>query len=376
MPGYIESSADRALFESYNQGRAFAGASLDGIGPYAQWSAALDSKTCDWCGWADLRVFDTRIEPYDPPVHWGCRCIIAYIKSDEYTPEPDWSEGPPKQSFPPGTRGGTDRSGRPVVRGEGKSMKPSPNQEAAARHASAWQEKFGSRATHIQDRTAMPAGEVREWQRAAMEELTSKQAVQLYDEFMKTWTGSYPPESFSIFEAALSGSADDIVKFAKQYVTTEEKARTGIASLRELDKAEEFIKAVRAQQELTREVLRTAGLVDSEGMVTIYRGLKVKPGTFSDDFASALRAGDLEQSLSTRVVESWTTDIKVAEKFAKTDGIVLTKKVPADDVLSYFHTDGAFARHKESEIIWGNGSRTIVPKRVEQEGKKLVVELW
>ncbi|KKM73284.1 hypothetical protein LCGC14_1412030 [marine sediment metagenome] len=103
MPGYIDNSTDLALFESYSQGRALAGARLTNLSRFAQWSALLDSKTCDWCSWADMRVFDTTIEPYDPPMHHGCRCLVAYITKDEFPPEQTtWGVGPPRNVWPPG----------------------------------------------------------------------------------------------------------------------------------------------------------------------------------------------------------------------------------------------------------------------------------
>lgn len=103
MAGYIDNSTDLALFESYSQGRALAGASLTNLSRFAQWSALLDDRTCDWCSWADLRVFDTNIEPYDPPMHHGCRCLVANITKDEFPPKADWGKGPPSDVWPPGT---------------------------------------------------------------------------------------------------------------------------------------------------------------------------------------------------------------------------------------------------------------------------------
>ncbi len=102
MPGYIDNSSDLALFESYSQGRALAGDALPNISRFAQWSAVLDKRTCDWCGWADERVFDTTVEPYDPPTHHGCRCLIAYISKDEFPPTATWGNGPPANNWPPG----------------------------------------------------------------------------------------------------------------------------------------------------------------------------------------------------------------------------------------------------------------------------------
>ena len=112
--GVLDRSVSQAVFDTYAQGRAFSGAEMQGLSPWAQWSAALDERTCDWCAWADLRIFDTRIEPWDPPVHFGCRCIVAYIKEDEYRPVQNWGTGPPNNAFPPGRKKG-EVSGRTIT---------------------------------------------------------------------------------------------------------------------------------------------------------------------------------------------------------------------------------------------------------------------
>ncbi len=114
MSGYIDNNTGQGLWESYASGRASAGAHLEGGSSLAQWSAVNDSKTCDFCGWADERIFDTRFQPWYPPEHYGCRCIIAYILSDEFQPEPDWGEGPPSEAFPPGQIGLLDDVARNV----------------------------------------------------------------------------------------------------------------------------------------------------------------------------------------------------------------------------------------------------------------------
>lgn len=124
MPGYIDNSTDLALFESYSQGRAASGTNLLGVTQFAQWSSVLDKRTCDWCGWADERVFNTVTEPYDPPTHHGCRCLIAYIGTDEFPPTADWGAGPPKDVWPPGS---TDKTRTPVLREAGKAVKPPPS---------------------------------------------------------------------------------------------------------------------------------------------------------------------------------------------------------------------------------------------------------
>ncbi len=105
MAGYIDTSADEALWGSYNGGRVNSGKQSTKVSNLAQWSALLDSKTCDFCSWADERIFDTSAEPYDPPMHFGCRCLIALILNSEFPPQPTWGKGPPSNSFPPGRIG-------------------------------------------------------------------------------------------------------------------------------------------------------------------------------------------------------------------------------------------------------------------------------
>ncbi len=102
MPGVIDNSTDDALWSSYNGGRVNVGKQSTKVSNLAQWSALLDSKTCDFCSWADERIFDTSIEPYDPPMHFGCRCLIALILKSELPPDPTWGKGPPDNAFPPG----------------------------------------------------------------------------------------------------------------------------------------------------------------------------------------------------------------------------------------------------------------------------------
>ena len=104
MPGFIDRITDRILYESYTVGRASAGDSIIGGSRFAQWSAVNDLKTCAFCEWADERIFEIETQPWVPPVHFGCRCLIAYILEKEFTPETDWGSGPPADVFPPGSR--------------------------------------------------------------------------------------------------------------------------------------------------------------------------------------------------------------------------------------------------------------------------------
>ena len=116
MPGNspLSRTLDQALYESYSQGRAHSGGSLGGS--KAQWSAVNDSRTCDFCDYADLKIFDVKTGAWDPPVHWGCRCLIAYIRSDEFQPDLTWGGGPPDSAFPPGSISETVKASSPKDR--------------------------------------------------------------------------------------------------------------------------------------------------------------------------------------------------------------------------------------------------------------------
>ena len=106
MPGYIDNTTNEGLFEGYSAGRnAWKGDSrLSGSG---QWSAVNDDRVCDFCSWADDQIFHMDQVEWDPPVHWGCRCLVGYILTDEDPGPSTWGDGPPKNTFPPGTRAKT-----------------------------------------------------------------------------------------------------------------------------------------------------------------------------------------------------------------------------------------------------------------------------
>lgn len=58
---------------------------IDQIGAW-QWSAILDSKTCEICEELDGKYFekgDTQWEQLQPPAHPGCRCIAVAVLNEE-----------------------------------------------------------------------------------------------------------------------------------------------------------------------------------------------------------------------------------------------------------------------------------------------------
>ena len=103
MPGYIDNTTNESLFEGYSSGRSEwkSDIRLSGSG---QWSAVNDDRICDFCSWADDQIFAMDQVEWDPPVHWGCRCLVGYILKEEKPGPSTWGKGPPKNTFPPGTR--------------------------------------------------------------------------------------------------------------------------------------------------------------------------------------------------------------------------------------------------------------------------------
>ena len=64
-----------------------------------QWSAILDAGTCELCETLDGQIFDINnvdALQMEPPVHVGCRCIIAYIGAEEL--QENWT---PDFTLPP-----------------------------------------------------------------------------------------------------------------------------------------------------------------------------------------------------------------------------------------------------------------------------------
>jgi hypothetical protein len=109
MASDITNFLENEFFDAYAEGREDE-ARVDGMA-MAVWSSILDDASCDFCRWADERTFPLSSAHLNPPVHFGCRCILVYYTSDmieEDELEPDqmflpW-ETPPDEVFPPGTK--------------------------------------------------------------------------------------------------------------------------------------------------------------------------------------------------------------------------------------------------------------------------------
>ena len=256
MAGYIDGSTDEGLWSSYNGGRVTAGKQSTKVSNWAQWSALLDSKTCDWCGWADERIFNTGSEPYDPPMHHGCRCIIALILKDEFVPGGgSWGNGPPKSAWPPGRLNGADKTGKPTLRNLGKK-KPPP--DALDKKAQEW-------ASNWVDDVERDFGSIRDWHTNAMLDMVDSpstlspdfEGVRILNNFIDRWTGASTRSRKEIAEIIARGNADEVLAFTKANPQVfQNVASTGRPAVNTLDDAEALIKAWDAHKRLAAEVFR------------------------------------------------------------------------------------------------------------------------
>jgi len=381
MPlGPLERTVDQALFESYAQGRAHAGAQLGG--KFAQWSAVNDAVTCDFCGWADLRIFPIAQVPWDPPTHWGCRCIIAYILDSEFTPTPDWGDGPPPSAFPPGTSNGM-KGGQPTLANEGKAAASELNPyrlkaqeladewEISVRDTLSWES--GSDVTN-----AFKSHEFKTRAKAWHEDAVKQMMGAEYDSvaqghlgyILDEWSMATTDELRAVIEALTRGSADDLS--AAITALLDETPHLGSGLIGSTARTEAMIQHWEAHRTLVGELTKRTPMVDKDGFVTVYRGVKgssdpvFSSKNFIDDTYEALVAGDGEFAIGEKFVSSWSTSEEVAAEFAtgiSERGIVFAKKVPAEDVLvGWFEHPSLAIYGKERELLWANWDGTLVPK--------------
>ena len=389
MPGYIDNSADQALYESYNEGRAFSGAKASGM--WAQWSAVNDDRTCDWCAWADMRIFNTLEEPWEPPVHWGCKCLIAYIKRGEYMPESDWGKGPPPQAFPPGRRGGTGASGDPVLSNAGKVDKNLPN-PAVEDIRQAWSNQVSPM---IKRRKAYSPGieaPVEKWRADSMKKwLGDSFDQQRYDDvnnIFSSWAARSSAAKREFVEALTRGTVDDVRAVWAKHKWEGFFNNIENFSLGKLSDAQvsDLLVHWDAWRSVSKEAWIQSGLLDKDGFITLYRGLHA--ADHADDFVSVvwkkLAAGDGEFSIGTDFVSSWTADQRVAREFANKRlrrkghvGMVLEKKVHVDDIISSWIDQAELnSMYYESEVMWANWDNTLVPKSWKYKTNLMKVNLW
>lgn len=369
MAGYIENSVVESLWSGYNSGRAGT-AEWSGSGIVAgQWSSVMDNTTCDWCGWADERIFDVKVEPYDPPMHFGCRCIVGYIRADEFPPDLTWGKGPPKSSYPPGSSGGF-KDGKPTLRNQpNKNLsKMNPNKtkldRAAKNHEDLFEPKFFTPKNH---------DDFVKWHKESLRELSQlsdeafDEIYALLNETVTSWSGSSSGLIADLWETAISGQIDEFKILLEKFSEWSVISNATINSVKFGKYTFDDIASIfQAQKQLTVAVESAKSLE-----IVLYRGVSIgrtRPGyepNLLTVFKQSVTKGDLEQSLGTKFIESWTTDRKIAFEFSNKNGMIFKKAVDADDLLLSYQTHPGFqAFANEREFLWQNFDRTIVPKSV------------
>lgn len=376
MAGFIENSSGDAAFDAYAQGRAVGAAKLQNLSNFAQWSALMDDKTCDWCAWADLRIFDTTIEPYYPPMHHGCRCIVAYITNDEFPPNPDWGDGPPPSSWPPGITNGVDKSGKPTLPNEGQNyVYPEAVDDALMRSkADEWHEKFGDNLQEIG-----PGFDARgrvdffNWKREMMEDVLGgdfdERAYDMSSKLFGDWVGGSSDEKRKMFEILMRGTADDLAAaISKQEVfkfVADEVLDVGFKGVSNM---------VRADAAFTREVMLRSSLV-KDGKITLYRGMH-KIGKVFDEMEGAFLKGDTGFAVGSGYIDSWTMSREFAENWSGSSKWVFVKEVPVDDLIASNWTQPGWQFVPQGEVIWQNELAKLVPKSAKRNGEGWTVEMW
>jgi len=91
LQGVIKFLTSLEIPRAVNMGRDNAIVNIDGINiAFAQWSAILDEKTCQYCKERDEMIVSVDNPDYvscQPPAHGFCRCIWIYITDEERTGE-------------------------------------------------------------------------------------------------------------------------------------------------------------------------------------------------------------------------------------------------------------------------------------------------
>ena len=391
MAGYVGTTSEEELYKGYSSGRAFWRTSPKFSG-FAQWSAVNDSSTCDFCGWADERTFPHNIgsgvtpTEWDPPVHWGCRCIVGYILKEEFDPgSGDWGKGPPPSAFPPGTSGGY-RRGKPTLRSLGKKPK-SPFQDRAKQAAENWEHGWfgwgytaGGHRTGISGILGTKRKVFREWWETSMrtvmgDSYIENQAVNVRL-LVSSWVSSSSQQLKKVIETISRGTADDVLKALDEW---------GVlwpgTQVKTVAQAEALQLHWEGNRRLAIEAAKKTGLVNSDDTITLYRGVSTKTpssgGGVLADVKSKLLAGDTEFAVSTSFVESWSASLEVAS--TGFGDLVFMKRVSVDDLATGFFEHPQFVLHaEEAEVIWYNWDKVLVPKSVDSlagSGSKLLVEV-
>lgn len=366
MAGYITGTVDQGLFDTYAQGRARASALYPNTFVGGQWSAVNDGATCDWCGWADTRVFHKGTQPWEPPVHHGCRCLVGWITANEFPPKADWGKGPPKSSFPPGSTNG-HKGGKPTQRSSGKTPKPKAhiNDTAAKKAGREWKQLSKG----MSDQPATVSLWKRWHENSIKAILGNDFDDRMYEavrKYIDRWTATSTFNKKKLAGVLSRGSYDDWMK-----LTTTQRFES-FPWVRTKDDFIALTKVWDAEHALNREVMKVSGMLDRDGFTTIYRGTNLK--RYNTAAADAVAAGDTEFAIGTGFFDSWSMSQRKAAGFGD---YVFKKKIHVDDIWNSWITHPEFrAFPGEREILWFNWDETVVPKAIDWRNGRWDIEVW
>ncbi len=257
--------------------------------------------------------------------------------------------------------------GRPTLRSEGKTLKPSPglNEAKLDEAAKEFADGVWGRPELIEDWR-------RKWLKETMGAEYNEQAAVASKDFWRSWAARSPEAKREMADALLRGTADDIAEVLAKFdfTTFFNKLDDNVMAFLKSD-PDVLIQHFQANLALNR---RAIAELYPDGKITVWRGVHSKAR--GDDFVwkmhKKLVGGDTDFAIGAEFVSSWSLDKKVATKFAEqfmhkdAVGIVFKKEIDIRDYIgSHFDTD-ALSRLKEKEMLWANYDGTLVPKTVRR----------
>jgi len=177
-----------------------------------------------------------------------------------------------------------------------------------------------------------------------------------------------------LLREAYPASRDAAEAWTKRFVAS---SSAGVDEAREGMVAEDhwFHDSYAATQSVLRQrlpELQKQGVVDSDGYVTLYRGLKqTMSGKQDDEMRAAFKEGGDVAKLATREVSSWTTQPSVGRHFASSHGVIVVAKMHYSRMFMTHLTQGhGLKKDYESEWVPLNldGAPVVVHKHVDMRG--------
>ncbi len=282
---------------------------------------------------------------------FGCRCWAEHREATEETLTP--AKEPAAKPAP---------------------VKPSQD-EIAASQAQKWEDQVqqfepdfeqGQGAFHS-DIPQQPWAEMETWHSSSMREMLGHDDLSGLDGFIESWTVDATPESKRLASLLAKGNADDVLTQAAKMIDDLPQGHSSTRWLpKNLDDADAFVESWQANQKLAAEVSK---IRHPDGL-TLYRGINTEGSKLLDDFAAAMKTGDLDDaSLTSNFVDSWSLDPSVAVDFASSgtgQGLVLKTTIQPDDVITAFYEHPSFNMFNQSEVLWANTDQAFVPKVVNE----------